>query len=225
MNTSPYDPLPFTLLMLLLICPWECTAVLQTNEMCRKAYRNLGPPFGESYPYLYSTFEDALLKSHSYLEELRTIFLSSDTIPVDLTLGLLALNVTNSNREWCFSYPYSPTFCPPLYPHGMWSVCDNCSLSMRFIQETLRNVDLEDSKEKISSSIAFTSLLHGYLLSLYMPFYIFIAGDYDSYNDDIQQGIGFNMETLLCNPSCALTQCVLSQLLSWVCETTASHCS
>ena len=59
-----------------------------------------------------------------------------------------------------------------------------------------------------------------------LPFYIyFIAGDYDSYNDDIQQGIGFNMETLFCNPSCALTQCVLSQLLSWVCETTAPHCS
>ena len=200
--------------------------VVQTSTLHRD-YCNHHALYIDDYSYLYLKLEEALIKDHKHLEKLRTIFISSSvTFSIVLNINMSALKITDTP---CNNYYYEPsythTFC-----HGQHqlSLCIDCSLDIKLIQETLNSVMLAVTEDNIDGLILYLSITHGSLFSIYWPLYTsaisFIkygANNYDYTNilfakDEYKIELKLAMDNQVCNPSCALTNCVLFKMLSWV---------
>ena len=157
------------------------------------------------YSDLYLKFEEALLRNRTQLERLRAGFLSDDSLSVFFSVEFLVHNVSSNPTE-------DHTFCP-----SHWQLCDDCSpfgLTYEFRPQALSSLEQEEKEQKIDQLITVLSLMHGSLLSLYAPYY----NEFGDYGNDYssQFYLQLKMDNLSFNPTCQLTKCVVSNLLSWV---------
>ena len=162
------------------------------------------------YSYFFLKFEDALIKDHKQLEELRPIFMKSAAVSVNLHASMSAKDVTND-----INCPYDDnlTFCLTA-PHR-WDICDYCSLhNMTLVQTELK---LAATEQSIFQLMIYVCFIHGSLLPTYWP--ISFGNFWPFERDRIRNGehiIELKLDNLTCNPPCPLTQCVLSDMFIWV---------
>ena len=201
-------------LLLLAVSP----VVIQTSNICNDYY-NKYYFFPEYYSYLYLKFEEALIKDHKKLEELRTAFMSSSAaVSVYLYTSMSVMNVANNTCDFYSWYqkPEILTFCPA-ETSSSWDICNDCYLySMKLVQKKFSSLKLAATEQNIFKLITFVSLIHGSVVSAYWPAYVNTLVVHGEYNFFSNRNIGLKLDNLTCNPSCALTQCVLSELFSWV---------
>ena len=201
-------------LLLLAVSP----VVTQTSNICNDYY-NKYYFFPEYYSYLYLKFEEALIKDHKQLEELRTTFMSSSAaVSVNLYTSISAMNVANNTCDFYSWYqkPETPTFCPAWTSYS-WDICDNCNLDMTLVQKKFSRLKLAANEQNIYEIITFVYLMHGSLLPVSWPTYLLFNEEYNSIgNGNGEENIELKLDNLICNPTCALTQCVLSEIFSWV---------
>ena len=171
--------------------------------------------------YLYLKYEEALIKDHSQLEELRTTFISVPLHYLHLPVYMSAVNLINTTGCDNDTWFYSPTFCPT--SQHTWSLCKHCPL-----QVTLEYTTKCSMYEELPFyAIVYASLMHATFTSFYWPLNIRILTErdleyfdyfYSCYEKVQDKEIELNLDdlSLRCNPSCSLTQQVLSDMLSWV---------
>ena len=193
-------------LLLIMICP-----VATKTEDCpdHTGYY----VYLHEYPYfnqynLYLKFEEALVKDHSALEDLRARFVSTETVPVVFIMNLEVVNVTNIA---CGAYEYTPALC--LSSDLKWHLCSPRPLSFRFTSQTASKLQSEQRIKEVDKSIKLLSLIHGNMPSIYLPYYNVFTSVFD-YEGEFTLSLKIN--NLTCNPSYQLTKCALSELLSWV---------
>ena len=200
------EKLPFSwllLLLLVLVCP---LATKSDHEYC--PYLK-GPLFYyPEYYDLYLTFEEGLIKNHKALVDLRPSFVSLGDYPLHFSLEFEVANSTNTR---CRVYNNDgPAFCR--LDNKTWHLCS--SMSATFMSQTVDKLESEERTQTISQSITILSLLHGSMLSIYVPYY------HDVFKFDDELGYKFplklKVDNLTCQPSRLLITCVLSELLSWV---------
>ena len=115
-------------------------------------------------PYLYLKYEEALIKDHSQLEELRVDFITYLPQFVDLYVkNMSAVYVTNIS---CSSHNYTihtdkPTFCVSQHT---WGLCNDCVVEVNLEYKMKCRIDNEGL---IFFSIVYVSLIHGSLTALY----------------------------------------------------------
>ena len=191
-------------------------------EFLNYEYYNFGnyqddPYFDSRYTELYCKFEEALLYNKTLLEDFRAGFISKGDIPIYFWVKLELMNGTDAK---CSEYhDYDATFCPNTsYPGSPWTFCNppnkySKTLDLIFSPQTLSSLQAEEQKQIVDNSILWLSFLHGNLL----PLLILWPGGtgYDWYRSDVL--LTLRIGKLDCNPSFQLTECVLSELLSWVC--------
>ena len=175
------------------------------------------------YSYLFSKLEEALISNRTGLDLLRQSFMITDSVEIDFSVQLESVNGTNLSNT-CDNNLYDPfdTFCPS-NSSGYWKLCYlpdkygyNNILQLRFISQTLSKREAEIKRIKTDGAISWLSLLHG------NAFPLIIRGDPDDDDDDddvyhFWVSMTLVMDTLDCNPPIPMTQCALSELLSWVC--------
>ena len=89
-------------LLLMMACP----AAMKTSENCPDISN--GPPyFNRLYYNLYTKLEEALIKNHGALNNLRAGLVSTKTIPLNFDVRIEAVNVTNVS---CGGYESNPAF-------------------------------------------------------------------------------------------------------------------
>ena len=167
-----------------------------------------------SDPYLYLKYEEALLKDHYHLEELRATFISTSPRYVNL---FVILSAESLNNTYCDNNISNPTFCST--SQHTWALCSECSPLIALEYTAKCTID---KKELLFYAIAFVSFMHGSFTGVYLPFYKKIRtghfNDYlnyfhSCYEKNYTQQIELNLR---CNPSCDSTQQILSDVLSWV---------
>ena len=208
----------------------------QFHKVCTKNYY-----IGEwPYTHLFSKLEEALLNNKTMMNLLRQIFMGTGNVEIHFSVQLEVVNGTDLSSS-CDSGPYyynnTPpvTFCPSNSSDYKWKLCNFPekygfdSLEMTYKAQSLSKIESELRKYQIDVAITWLSLLHGNVLS---TFYFFVPGiyfdgnyyfydwidyfyDWDNYYDT---SLTLVMERLDCNPSLPMTQCALSELLSWVSE-------
>ena len=104
-------------LLLLLTCP-STTQQPPSNQECVKS----GPPFQNApYPYLYRKFETALINNHTFLDSIRTYFISTP----GMELAFFAVNVEVGHGEnvscAADSSPHK-TFCNSDFAENNWKL-------------------------------------------------------------------------------------------------------
>ena len=201
-------------LLLLAVSP----VVGQTSNICNFYYSN-SDIFIETnyYSYLFFKLEEALIKDHKQLEELRTTFMSSSAaLSLDIDASMSAKNVVNNICDYARDRKHDTlTFCPA-GPHN-WGLCNNCSLYMTLVQKQFSSLKLTATEMSIFQLITYICLMHGSLLGVYWPNYIFsFLLDEEYIFKTVRHKIRLKLDSLTCNPSCALTQCVVSEMFSWV---------
>ena len=169
--------------------------------------------FDRQYSILFSKLEEALIDNQKILKILKHIFMSTGDVSINFRVHLEVENGTglSSSCETSVNHP-SATFCPKNTSNDTWELCaengHGKSLTMLFMLSPF-NI----SKLKI---VLWLSLLHGNLVSLFarqnMPKSItnFVLSD----SGDIS--LRLKIDSLECNPPLQLTECVVSELLSWV---------
>ena len=170
-------------------------------------------------PYLYLKYEEALIKNHSQLEELRATFISGPPRTVDLTVHISAVNLTNTSCD--DSFLYDPTFCST--SQHTWSSRDECPLYVTLKYTPKCGIKIEQLPY---FPILYVSLMHGSFTGFHFPLYLkFYMAEHNyeylkyfffCYRNFYKIQIELNLEYLRCNPSCDSTQRVLSDMLSWV---------
>ena len=199
----------------LLILALVCSGLVQANTICDLIpYESLF--FDRQYSILFSKLEEALIDNQKILKILKHIFMSTGDVLINFRVHLEVDNGTglSSSCETSVNHP-SATFCPKNTSNDTWELCaengHGKSLTMLFVLPPFNT-----SKLKMFSLVIWLSLLHGNLLSLFaqqnMPKLItnFVLSD----SGDIS--LRLKIDSLECNPPLQLTECVVSELLSWV---------
>ena len=202
----------------------------QFNQDCARDF------IGEwQYSHLFSKLEEALLNNKTVMNLLRPIFMGVEKVEIDFSVQLEVVNGTNLSSS-CGSDPHdNDTFCPSNSSDYKWKLCnipeeycDTLKMTYRSqspskIQSEISERESEREEHLIDGAIAWLSLLHGNVLS---TFYFFVSDFYFYFDENDYSFEGYNydtsmtlvMEKLDCNPSLPVTQCALSELLSWVSE-------
>ena len=216
--------LHLSFLLLLQIYP---VSLQENYEACHKDYFIL---YQWKYSELFSKLEKALINNKTVMTLLRQNFMITDRISIYFNVQLEVVNGTNlsSSCENQDEYLSFDTFCPS-NSTDHWELCnlpdEYNGLQLMFRSVTLDKIKSEAVVDKIDIVIIWLSLLHGNLLSsvtLFLwPYYF---DPYDSENYYISVSMSLVMDTLDCNPSIPMTQCALSELLSWVCKLLVNSC-
>ena len=189
----------------------------QTSNICNDYY-NKHHSFPEYYSYLYLKFEEALIKDHKKLEEIRTTFMSSSAaVSLNIHANMSAVNVANNVCDYFGRDQIhdTPTFCPA-GPHN-WSLCYDCSLDMTLVQKEFSSLKLAATEMSIFQLITYVFLIYSNYMPLYWPTSTHIVlFDEEKIFPNRNGNIELKLDNLTCNPSCDLTQCVLSEMFSWV---------
>ena len=200
------------LLLVLFVYP----AVTKIDN-CPAEYLTVAPYFNTGYSSVYLKFEEALIKNKDALEELRASFISPDISSVVFELNIEVKNLTST--AGCGVYDGYPAFCRS---DAGWVLCEDCLpqgttfFQFRYIPHIHDKLKTEKNKQTITQSIAVLSLIHGSLLSIYVPYYYLPSYPFESQNEIFT--LRLEAANWTCNPSCLLTKCVMSELLSWVCH-------
>ena len=195
------------LLLLIMICP-AATKTEDCPDHIGYDYLYEYPYFTQPYYNLYLKFEEALIKDHSALEQLRAGFVSTETIPVIFDVNLEAVNVANIV---CGTYNDAPALCS--FSDLEWHLCSPWPLRFSFSSQTAQS---EWRMKEVDKSITMLSLIHGNMPSIYLPYYNVFTNVINYEIADSEFTLNLKMNNLTCNPSYQLTKCVLSELLSWV---------
>ena len=171
----------------------------------------------------------------------------TENVEIDFSVQLEVVNGTDLSSS-CDTdtdpYYYIPpssfdTFCPSNSSDYKWKLCNipekygNDSLEMTYRSPYFSKIE---SEEEIDVVIAWLSFLHGNILSIitfapfllpdswiiYYSYFYFDASNYAVISTSVPMTLV--MERLDCNPSLHLTQCALSELLSWVSELLSATC-
>ena len=180
---------------------------------------------------IFSKLEEALINNKAVMNQLRQKFMITNNIQILFHVQLEVVNGTDlSSSCGSDSYNYTvssfDTFCPSDYK---WTLCNIpekygfYSLEMNYRSPYLNKIE---SERLTDVAIAWLSFLHGNTFSTFEivpdvlpdPWDYYNDGSDYLYDDDIYTSVPMTlvMERLDCNPSLPLTQCVLSELLSWV---------
>ena len=199
---------------------------LQASEACNEHYDVW------QYSYLFSKLEEALISKRTVMDLLRQRFMITDSVGIGFNVQLEIVNGTNLSNT-CVDYSYDPsdTFCPSNSSDYHWKLCYlpyeygySNILQLTFISQTLSKREAERKKINTDAAISWLSLLHGNALSSLFP--LIFYPDIEPYDDDdddddddypLSVSMTLVMDTLDCNPPIPMTQCALSELLSWVC--------
>ena len=216
--------LHLSFLLLLQIYP---VSLQENYEACDKYYFNF---YEWKYSELFSKLEKALINNKTVMTLLRQYFMITDSISIYFKVQLEVVKGTNlsSSCENMDEYLYFDTFCPS-NSTDHWELCNlpdeyTNGLLLMFSSITLDEIESEAVVDKIDVVITWLSLLHGNLLSsvtlfnLWPYYYSYYYDPYDSEIDYTSVSMSLVMDTLDCNPSIPMTQCALSELLSWVCK-------
>ena len=213
-------PVRVLLLLQMLICPGS------TDFRCGENY------YIEEWQYshLFSKLEDALLNNKTTMSLLRQMFMGTENIEIYFSVQLEVVNGTDLSSS-CDSDPYydyyipfssSDTFCPSNSSDYKLKLCNIPEKhgfdSLKYRSPYFSKIE---SEREIDVAIKWLTLLHGSVLS---TFYFSMSDVYDDGSDYFFDGGKYDtllilvMKRLDCNPSIAMTQCALSELLSWVSE-------
>ena len=185
-----------------------------TQEFCDGEY------FDWQYSHLFSKLEEALENNRTTLDLLRHGFMSTEKAIIDFSIQLQVVNATDLPS--C-GYQEKGIFCPSNSSDYMWKLCNN-SLHMTYIAQNPSISQSKCSEDIINEYVIWLTFLHG-SISTYIvetpysamsnnnnPTNCFDTGWYEE--DYIS--LTMNISTLKCNPSLYLTECALSELISWV---------
>ena len=166
--------------------------------------------FGPNYYDLYLKFEEALMKDQKILEGLRAGFLANDTTLVNFRVNITVNNIP----EWT-----SGAFWPG--PDGRWVLSPDCYLCMTFSQTYVSETELNESGrvDTIAPLIVVLSVMHGTMISIYIPRYPpFKSNYFSSEQNDLNTRVTLvlNISYLASNPPCYLVEAAVKQLVSWV---------
>ena len=196
-------------LLLLLTCP-STTQQPPSNHECVKH----GPLLENApYPYLYRKFETALIKKHTFLDNIRTYFISTG-----MEYAILAVKVEvdrGENVSCAADSSPNKSFCNSDSPDYSWKLCpavvnDDDNIRFRFSKALFNSENF---------FLTWLCLLHGNLLQFVLDYegYIFFLTFKGYYYDDYDPiPLTLKIEELNCNPSFPFVKCVLSELFSWV---------
>ena len=203
---------------------------LQASDVCNEDY---------DVSYLFSKLEEALISNKTGLDLLRQSYMVADKVEIYFNVQLEIVNGTNLSNT-CVDYSYDPsdTFCPSNSSDYHWKLCYlpyeygySNILQLTFISQTLSKREAERKKINTDAAISWLSLLHGNALSSLFP--LIFYPDIEPYDDDdddddddypLSVSMTLVMDTLDCNPPIPMTQCALSELLSWVCLFEIAYC-
>ena len=199
--------------MSLLILAAVCPVLVQANTICDSYGFYDASFFDWQYSLLYSKLEEALINNQTILNILKHGFISTEDVRIHFSVHLEVENGTDLSSR-CDNNSSSDTFCPKNSSKNVWELCaDNGysnSLTMSFISPTF-----DVSKLKMYDLVVWLSLLHGnfgtFLAQSMATKYVKIIA-YDE--GDIT--LRLKIDTLKCNPPLPLTECALSELISWV---------
>ena len=219
-------PVHLLLLLQMFFCPGF-------NEDC-------GSYIGEwHYSHLFSKLEEALLNNKTVMNLLRQIFMEIENVEIGFSVQLELVNGTHLSGS-CDKDPYYnyyipssfDTFCPSNSSDYKWKLCNIPekygfdSLDMTYRSPYLSKLE---SERQTDVAIIWLSFLHGNTLSTFYFLIQSICIDYDGsdyyyggsdyfydWDNYYDTSLTLVMERLDCNPSLPLTQCALSELLSWV---------
>ena len=196
------------------------------------------------YSHLSSKLEEALINNKTLMNLLRQNFIITENVEIYFSVQLEVVNGTDISSS-CGSDPhyYIPlssfhTFCPSNSSDYKWKLCNipekyvSHSLEMTYRSPYLSKIESERETDVV---IAWLSFLHGNILStlIFVPYilpeswiyYTYFYNDLDYASNFLYDAVMYTsvsmtlvIERLDCNPSLPLTQCALSELLSWVSE-------
>ena len=183
------------------------------------------------YSHLFSKLEEALLNNKTMMNLLRQNFMITENVEIHFSVQLEVVNGTDLSSS-CDSDPSTNTFCPSNSSDYKWKLCNVHneygfnSTEMIYRSPYLSKIESDREKYGIDLKIVWLSMLHGNVISTFtfvpglLPHprsLVYDGSDY-LYDDGIETSVLMTlvMERLDCNPSIAITQCVLSELLSWV---------
>ena len=141
--------------------------------------------------------------------------MSTEDVSINFRVHLEVENGTglSSSCETSVNHP-SATFCPKNTSNDTWELCaengHGKSLTMLFILPPF-NI----SKLKMFILVLWLSLLHGNLLSLFAR-HNMAKSITNFLSDSGDISLRLKIDSLECNPPLQLTECVVSELLSWV---------
>ena len=217
--------------LVLIFCAVLCPAFVQANTFCDSP----NTFYNQQYSTLFSKLEESLLSNKTLLDNVRHIFMSTESVEIDFSIQL-QLDVNSSNLSSCESQQdndYSvefffdfDTFCPSNSTQNVWELCNipdqfGNTLHMTYSSQTLSKLQWESERQKVDEITIYISHLHGSLLADIFPFFWFGydseygTGDYNDGHGSVSMNL--TLERLDCNPPITLTKCVVSELLSWVC--------
>ena len=191
------------------------------------------------YSHLSSKLEDALLNNKEVMNLMRQNFMITENVNIHFSVQLEVTDGTNLSSS-CDINPYYltnytfysfDTFCPSNSSDYKWKLCNIPeeygfdSLEITYRSPYFSKIESEKEKYWIDVAIAWLSMLHGNILSMFYFVPDVVPEPLDYYYDgsdylyvDTSVSLTLVMDRLDCNPSLPLTQCALSQLLSWVSE-------
>jgi hypothetical protein len=200
---------------------------LQASEACNEDYDVW------KYSHLFSKLEEALISNRTVMNLLRQSFMITDSVEISFNVQLEIVNGTNLSKTcdngYYLDYRSFDTFCPSNSSDYHWKLCYlpyeygySNTLQLTFSSQTLSKREAERKRINTDVAISWLSLLHGNTLSSIFFNVIPNRGiyPYDDDDDDdyhIWVSMTLVMDTLDCNPPIPMTQCALSELLSWVC--------
>ena len=165
---------------------------------------------------MYFVLEEALI-GDEVLELLRVIFLRSEVSSVHFNVKLDMISPT---LEMISTDDDDKTFCSSDQYH--WTLCSNCRLDDIVFSTKGVSKYLADVKElqTVRLITLYLTLLHGNLMSfsvLLLPSAYKFEYDtvYEVYTK-LNLSLDYNSDTF--NPSCIVTKCALTELLTWVSE-------
>ena len=220
--------------LLLLLQTFFCPGSLEPDEVCLK--KDIFGHFEYEWQYydwqyymwpyshLFSNLEEALINNKTLMNLLRQNFMITENVEIHFSVQLEVVNGIDLSSS-CGSDPSTNTFSPSNSSDYKWKPC-NIPYEMIYSSPYLSKIESDREKFGIDLKIVWLSMLHGNVISTF----IFVPGllphlwspVYDGsdylYDDGIETSVPMTlvMDRLDCNPSIAITQCVLSELLSWV---------
>ena len=173
-------------------------------------YYDYGPApyFDSEYSYLYLKLEEALINDEELLDKLRAGFISGENkLLVDFYN--IQLEVVNGTNDSCIYRNGHRTFCNSSSTEYMWELCPNYYLDMAFSSHSIS----EASNNQIDTCLWWLFLIHGCITPTFIYVDFFPNDGHVPYDMDLT----LRIKELKCNPPIELMECVLSELLSWVC--------
>ena len=222
--------------MLLLLQTLFSPGSSRFHEVCAENYY-IG---GWKYSRLFSKLEGALLNNKTVMNLLRQMFMRTENVEIGFSVQLELVNGTDLSsscdinpdfiNDTFYTLSSFDTFCPSNSSDYKWKLYNIPekygfdSLEMIYRSPHFSEVESEREKCWIDVAIAWLSLLHGNILSMFYfvpdvvpdPDFCDYYDGSDYLYDDTSVSMTLVMERLDCNPSLPMTQCALSEILSWV---------